>query len=122
MFALEGWVIGDFESRLFDQPAKLFIDCIEDSEIIVTDANSFIKSELTKDQLKNNVTLLSRRVAVLQKRVLMLMSATAKARYESFLETYPELPQRIPQKMIASYLGITPQALSNIRGEIARKT
>jgi CRP-like cAMP-binding protein len=121
MFAPEGWVIGDIESQISDQPSKLFIDCIEDSMIIVNDRSLFIKSELTKEQLKNNVTLLARRVAVLQKRVLMLMSASAKARYESFLETYPELTQRVPQKMIASYLGITPQALSTIRGEIARK-
>jgi len=50
----------------------------------------------------------------------MLMSETAKNRYEFFLETYPELPNRVPQRMIASYLGITPEALSKIRGEIAK--
>jgi hypothetical protein len=51
----------------------------------------------------------------------MLMSASAKERYDFFLDAYPELPNRIPQKMIASYLGITPQALSTIRGKMARK-
>jgi CRP-like cAMP-binding protein len=50
----------------------------------------------------------------------MLMSSTAKERYEFFLETYPELPNRVPQRMIASYLGITPEALSKIRGKIAK--
>ena len=49
------------------------------------------------------------------------MSASAKERYELFLETYPKIPNRVPQRMIASYLGITPQALSTIRGEITRK-
>jgi CRP-like cAMP-binding protein len=121
MFAPEFWLIGDIESQQFNQPAKLFIDCIEDSEIIILDRSSLFKSEQNIDQLKNNVSLLSRRVAVLQRRVIMLMSATAKDRYDFFLETYPEIPNRVPQRMIASYLGITPQALSTIRGKLVRK-
>lgn len=120
MFATEGWIIADIESQEFDQPAKLFIDCIEDSDIIIFDRTIFGKLELSKDQLNKNLNLLSRRVAVLQRRVLMLMSETAKDRYEFFLETYPDLPNRVPQRMIASYLGITPEALSKIRGEIAK--
>ncbi|MCB0509281.1 MAG: Crp/Fnr family transcriptional regulator, partial [Bacteroidetes bacterium] len=58
---------------------------------------------------------------VLQRRIIMLMSASAKERYEHFLETYPELPNRLPQRLIASYLGITPEALSKIRGEMLRE-
>jgi PHD/YefM family antitoxin component YafN of YafNO toxin-antitoxin module len=121
MFAPEKWVIADIESQEFNQPARLFIDCVEESEVIILDRSLLIKSELNIDQLKNNVNLLSRRVAVLQRRVIMLMSASAKDRYELFLETYPKIPNRVPQRMIASYLGITPQALSNIRGEMTRK-
>ncbi|MFT4899004.1 MAG: CRP-like cAMP-binding protein [Flavobacteriales bacterium] len=121
MFAPESWVIADIESHEFNQPAKLFIDCIEESDVIIMDKSLLTKSELNITQLKNNVNLLSRRLAVLQSRVIMLMSASAKDRYESFLETYPNIPSRVPQRMIASYLGITPQALSTIRGEITRK-
>ncbi len=120
MFATEGWMIADIESQEFNQPATLFIDCIEDSDIITFDRKLIGKLELSKDQLKKNLNLLSRRVAVLQRRVIMLMSSTAKERYKFFLETFPELPNRIPQRMIASYLGITPEALSKIRGEIAK--
>jgi len=50
----------------------------------------------------------------------MLMGSSAKERYTYFLNTYPDLPNRVPQRMIATYLGITPQALSSIRGKIAR--
>ena len=49
---------------------------------------------------------------VLQKRIILLMSASAIERYEHFIETYPDIVQRVPQKLIASYLGITPEALS----------
>ncbi len=45
------------------------------------------------------------------------MSASAIERYHDFLETYPDIVQRVPQKMIASYLGITPEALSKVKGE-----
>ena len=121
MFAPEGWVIADIESQEFKQPAKLFIDCIEDSEVIILDRGLLLKPNRGFDQVIKNETLLSRRVAVLQRRVIMLISASAKDRYEFFLETYPKIPNRVPQRMIASYLGITPQALSTIRGEISRK-
>lgn len=49
------------------------------------------------------------------------MSSSAIERYEHFIQTYPDIVQRVPQKMIASYLGITPQALSTLRAEIAGK-
>jgi len=51
---------------------------------------------------------------------LMLMGSPAIDRYTYFLETYPDLHHRIPLRMIATYLGITPQALSTIRGKMAR--
>jgi hypothetical protein len=50
----------------------------------------------------------------------MLLGSPAIDRYKIFLEMYPELPNRIPQKMIASYLGIMPQTLSAIRSKIAK--
>lgn len=120
MFAPEGWIIADNEAQAFGQPAELFIEAIEEAEVVVFNRDLLTEPDLTPIQLRKNVTLLARRVAVLQKRVILLMSATAKERYEYFLETYPELPNRVPQRMIATYLGITPQALSKIRGEITR--
>ena len=45
----------------------------------------------------------------------MLLSATGIERYEHFIDTYPDIQQRVPQRMIASYLGITPEALSNAK-------
>ena len=116
MFASEGWLMSDIESQEFEQPTQLFIDCLEDTEVIAFDRRCFKIANLSQDQLKENNNLLARRVAVLQRRVIMLMSASAEERYHRFLETYPELPNRVPQRMIASYLGITPQALSTIRG------
>ena len=108
MFASENWIIADScEVILFD----LFIDAIEDSIIIVTE----------KDAVKQNPNLraLFNRLTVLQKRIIMLMSSSAVERYEHFMQTYPDIIQRVPQKMSASYLGITPEALSRVRKEIS---
>jgi len=120
-FASEGWIIADIDSQEFNHPAELFIDCLEDSEIVVFDRKCFKLADLSEQQLRENAHLLARRIAVLQKRVIMLMSVSAKERYNTFITELPKLTRRIPQRMIASYLGITPQALSTLRGKIARE-
>lgn len=120
MFAPENWIIGDLEAIQYQQPAQLFIECIEDSEVIVFEKDCLFNAKLDKEQLARNAQILYRRVGRLQRRVLMLMGAPAADRYLYFLETYPELPNRVPQKMIASYLGITPQTLSTIRNKLSR--
>ena len=104
MFAPEGWIIADNVSP--EQPCELFIDAIEDSIVLQRDKNQHEEFDVPK---------LLKRISVLQKRVIMLMCASALERYRHFETTYPQIVQRVPQKMIASYLGITPEALSTIR-------
>ncbi|MFP5040460.1 Crp/Fnr family transcriptional regulator [Parasediminibacterium sp. JCM 36343] len=116
MFAPEGWIMGDIVALASSKPSDLYIDVLETSEVEVFTKDIFeILFSSTAASGKTINTLLLNRNAVLQKRVIMLMSATALERYEDFLEIYPNIAQRIPQKMIASYLGITPEALSKIR-------
>lgn len=109
-FAPEGWFIGDSVPEHL--PADLFIEALEDSVVI-----SFSK-DLNKQT--PNVNALVKRLEVLQKRVIMLMSATALERYDHFVETYPDLMQRVSQRHISSYLGITPEALSKAKGDRLR--
>ncbi|MFY0591161.1 Crp/Fnr family transcriptional regulator [Roseivirga sp.] len=101
MFAPEDWIIADNVPG--EQPADLYIDAIEDSEVLVRDKDI---SEV------NDTERLIKRLSVLQKRVIMLMSASVIERYQHFIKTYPKITKRVPQRMIASYLGITPEALS----------
>lgn len=110
MFAPENWIITDNTS--VEIPCELYIDVLEDSVIKIREKNF--------EDDKIDVKSLMKRMAVLQKRILMLMSSSAIARYEHFVETYPQIIQRVPQKMIASYLGITPEALSKVKGDRAR--
>ncbi|GAB5526286.1 MAG: Crp/Fnr family transcriptional regulator [Roseivirga sp.] len=119
MFAPENWIVADIESLEFDQPTELFIDCIEDAEIITFDRDAPLQGAVDKERIGKNLKLLYRRMGILQRRIIMQMSSPAADRYAWFLKTYPELPNRVPQHMIASYLGITPQALSTIRRKMA---
>lgn len=101
MFAPEDWIIAD--SKSFGEPCQLFIDAIEDSVVFVEKREEHIIADFQK---------IVNRLGVLQERILMLLSASAIERYEDFINTYPTIVQRVPQKMIASYLGVTPEALS----------
>lgn len=104
MFAPENWIIADGISHL--KPCELFIDALEDSIVIQKekDVNSI-----------TDIQKLINRLEILQHRIIMLMSAPAIERYQHFIDTYPDIVQRVPQKMIASYLGITPEALSTAK-------
>lgn len=110
MFAPENWVMGD--SVPPESPTELYIDALEDSVIVQNDKVAIDINETKK---------LIKRIEVLQNRIISLMSASAIERYEHFLETYPDIVQRVPQKMIASYLGVTPEALSNAKRLRIRK-
>ena len=99
----------------------MFIQVIEDTDYEIRNINlEAIHGAPSSDQA-NEIKLLMNRVAVLQKRVIMLISNTALERYEHFIETYPGLTNRVSQRMIASYLGVTPEALSKIRSQKAKK-
>jgi len=105
LFGIEGWDMG--EANLIKTPCQFYIQALEDS--IITIKN--------KDLNTNDTTkaFLIKCIAMFQERVIRLMSVSAIERYEHFIDTYPETTKRIPQKMIASYLGITPEALSKIK-------
>lgn len=113
MFAPEGWTLADLEATGFTQSTSLVIEAMEPSVVDVLPIAEHIDHP-DFDPLAE-LKRMHRRAGVLQRRVLMMMSSSALERYEFFLATYPELSHRVSQKLIASYLGITPQALSMIR-------
>ena len=88
MFAPEGWLMVDACDET--APADLFIEALETSLIRIENKNSKL----------NNISpsKLGKRMATRQKRVIMLMSATAMKRYAYFMEAYPDITQRVPQK------------------------
>ena len=78
-------------------------------------------SEILPDGGRMLQLLFQNSFKAMQKRVVNLLSASAEERYIDFIKTYPTVRYVVPQKMIASYLGITPESLSRIRKEVAHQ-
>ena len=121
-FAPEDWLITDMDSFLNNKPSTIFIDAIADSEVsMLTTSNYNDINQLSyEDLVEQNRKLLNNIIAT-NRRLTHLLSATAEERYVDFVETYPTLVQRLPLKLIASYLGMTPEYLSDVRRRLARK-
>lgn len=121
-FAPENWIISDRSSVLFQEPSEFFIDAVETSKIVMFD-EKFINqaSEISSKFREFNQKVLNNHIRHQQKRINRLLSATAEERYLNFIELYPNVTLRVPQWMIASYLGITPESLSRVRKELSRK-
>lgn len=121
-FAPESWFVADRESAYFQKPSRYFIQALEDSTVIVLD-DAFMKDFcLTHtDFVDFNDRLLHNHIRHLQDRVNQLLSFTAEERYLCFIKIYPDIMSRVPQSMVASYLGITPESLSRVRKELAER-
>lgn len=121
-FSVENWWAGDRESYIDEKPAKFNIDAFEDSEVLLISKDDF-EMLLSKIPafcifMRN---LMERSLIALRNRVHSNITYTAEEKYSDFLKTYPSLSNRIPQHMIASFLGITPETLSRVRNQISKK-
>jgi CRP-like cAMP-binding protein len=121
-FAVENWWISDRESYTTGQPSKSYIDCLEDSEIILWTKDNY--DELQK-QIPGLHTfmerLLERSFSAKENRIHAAISFTAEEKYHNFLKSFPDIFNRVPLHMIASYLGISRETLSRIRSQYAHK-
>ena len=121
-FAPEMWLLSDRSSLFFNEKSSYFIDAVEDSEVLFLKNEFFIHlHEDFPETVESNDLLLQKHIRSLQRRVNSLLSHTAEERYLSFIKMYPSLMLRVPQWMVASYLGITPESLSRVRKELVRK-
>jgi CRP-like cAMP-binding protein len=121
-FACEGWWIGDMYSLLSQKPGNLFIEVLEDSEVEVL-------SKENQEQLYLEIPKLERFFRILienslianQERLMDNLSLTAEERFEKFCKKYPTLVQKVPQKQIASFIGVTPEFFSKMKSKMLRK-
>lgn len=119
--ALEGWWISDMYSHLTGEPANFTIEALEDCEIVVMDieAREKILKEVPGYERFHRILLENNYMAT-QRRVNSMLSSSAEERYLAFIKKYPQIVQRVPQLVIASYLGIAPESLSRIRKQLAK--
>ncbi|MES1216070.1 MAG: Crp/Fnr family transcriptional regulator [Bacteroidota bacterium] len=121
-FAIENWWVVDLNSFLNQSPSFYYIQAVEYTEL-------FRISKSNYDLLHREVPAIQKFSSerwqhgfiALQQRIIQNLSLTAEERYSHFKQKYPNLEQRIPQKLVAAYLGITPEFLSMLRKKWATK-
>jgi CRP-like cAMP-binding protein len=122
-FAPEGWWIADMYSMISQKPGTLNIEALEDTETILL-------SKVNQEKLYTEIPKFERFFRILienslvanQQRIIDNLSLTAEERYSIFCKRYPTLIDHLPQKQIASYIGVTPEFFSRMRSELLRRS
>jgi len=122
LFAVEDWWVSDLTSFSEQKPSNLFIETIEDCELLSIDYKNksllFQKIPAFERMFR---LLVQRALGVLQQRFYASVSQTAEERYLQFMEKYPLVAQRVPQHQIARYIGVSPEFLSKVRSTMYKK-
>lgn len=120
-FSVEDWWTSDLYSLLTQTPATQFIDALEDSSVALFDKDDLerLYHQVPKFERFFRIMLQNAFIAQ-QQRILQNIGSTGEERYLAFRKKYSSLEQRLPQHQIASFLGITPEFLSKIRGKLAK--
>ncbi|WP_291865134.1 Crp/Fnr family transcriptional regulator [Maribacter sp.] len=119
MFSIEDWWTSDLGSFITQKPADFNVQCIERTQLIQFTYDNLEELYIEIPKLERLFRKIVERAFVAsQKRIIRNFSLTAKERYLIFKENYPKIEQRIPQYMIASYLGITKEFLSKIKNQL----
>jgi CRP/FNR family transcriptional regulator len=116
-FALENWWVTDYDSIDSKRPSHFYIQAVEDTEVLVLEQH--IEEELIAliPAFGNYRRLvLQKAFTAAQRRIEMNTNMTDEERYRNFTTRFPDFNQRVPQYMVASYLGVTPQFISRVRG------
>jgi CRP-like cAMP-binding protein len=119
-FALEGWWLADLYSFENNEPSAFNIEALENCELLLI-TNPSWETLLQKIPAFERYfrILVQNNLIATQRRLIGALSESAEEQYVKLLNTYPDCVQRVPQHMIASYLGITRETLSRIRNQKA---
>lgn len=119
-FASEGWWMADLSSYLNNEPSFLNMDALEDAELLLLSKTSWEQAMEKIPALEHYFRIIiQNHLVATQKRLLQSLAETAEEKYNRFRKVYPECVQRVPQHMIASYLGVTRETLSRVRKQMA---
>jgi CRP/FNR family transcriptional regulator len=116
MFAFEGWWISDFNSFIHQEKAVLNIDAVEDTEVLMITLENYEKMMQEIPTMDRYFRILYQNSLVTKDyRLIVFNGYTAEEKYLQLAQEKPEMIQRIPHNLIASYLGLAPETISRIR-------
>jgi CRP-like cAMP-binding protein len=117
-FGLENWWITDYVSLESGKASSYYIQAIEDSELISINKSTLEDLLLKVPKMERYFRLvLTKAHTASMRRFEYIRDQSDEERYRQFVALFPDFVQRVPQYMLASYLGFTPQFLSKIRGK-----
>lgn len=121
-FAPSGWWIADMYSMLTGQPGDLYIEALEDTEVLLLhiDDRERLMQEVPKFERFFRI-ILEKSLITFRQRLMENLGLPARERYLLFCKRYPTLIERLPQKQVAAYIGVTPEFLSKMRADMLRK-
>lgn len=121
-FSLEGWWVSDLSSFLTGEASRYNIEALEDCELLmITKASWDLLLERIPAFERFFRILVENNLIVTQRRLIAAFSDSAEEKYHKLVEHFPLILQRVPQHMIASYLGISRETLSRVRGQLASR-
>lgn len=121
-FGLDKWWTGDLDSFVTGNLSAYTIKAMTDTEVLIFDKESFETLCAKSPDFEKYFRMLFQNSLVShQKRIIRNISYTAEEKYLTFVKNYPKLELLLPQKYIASYLGITPEFLSMLKKKLAKK-
>ena len=121
-FACEGWWISDMYSLISQKPGNLFIEVLEDAEVVSLSKENQEQLYLEIPKLERFFRILTENSLVAnQERLMNNLRLSAEERFDKFCKKYPTLIQKVPQKQIASYIGVTPEFFSKMKARLLKK-
>lgn len=119
-FAFEGWWMANLQSFFTGEPTTLNIEVLEDSELLVLDRKNHKKLlEEISDYERYHRVIIENAYVALQQRVENALGLTAEEKYSRLIKQNPEFMNRVPLNLVASYLGMSPETLSRVRGNFS---
>jgi CRP-like cAMP-binding protein len=121
-FAPPGWWIADMYSMLTRQPGELYIEALEDTEVLLLHIDDREKLMLQVPRFERFFRIIiENSLITFRQRLMENLGLPARDRYLLFCKRYPTLIEQLPQKQIAAYIGVTPEFLSKMRAEMVKK-
>ena len=121
--SIEDWWISDYNSYVFQKPATMFVEALEDSVILQIQYNDEARLKQEHHSFETFFRIMAERsMAHMQRRIITNLTKNAEERYKEFEAQYPEIVRRMPQYALASYLGMSTEYLSRLRNKRLKRT